>query len=90
MRKFESRVDKGVLFGYSSTRKAYKCYNLRSNKVVESISVTIDETCGRELKEEENELMEQLYKEEVEGEDEENQTKVEDKVQQMPPNTPSK
>jgi hypothetical protein len=44
MRKFESRVDKGVLVGYSSTRKEYKCYNLRLNKVVESINVTIDET----------------------------------------------
>jgi hypothetical protein len=45
MGKFESRVDKGVLAGYSSTRKAYKCYNMRLNKVVESINVTIDETC---------------------------------------------
>jgi hypothetical protein len=46
MGKFDSRVDKGVLVGYSSTRKAYKCYNLRLNKVVESINVTIDETGG--------------------------------------------
>jgi hypothetical protein len=52
MRKFESRLDKVVLVGYSSTRKAYKCYNLRLNKFVESINVTIDETGGRELKEE--------------------------------------
>jgi hypothetical protein len=44
MRKFDSRVDKGILVGYSSTRKAYKCYNLRLNKVLESINVTIDET----------------------------------------------
>jgi hypothetical protein len=49
---------------------------------VESINVTIDETGGRELKEEENESMEQLYEEEikdeeeVEGEDEEDQTEV--------------
>jgi hypothetical protein len=64
MGKFDSRVDKGVLVGYSSTRKAYKCYNLRLNKVVESINVTIDETGGQELKEEENESMEQLYEEE--------------------------
>jgi hypothetical protein len=42
MGKFDSRVDKGVLVGYSSTRKSYKCYNLRLNKVVESINVTID------------------------------------------------
>jgi transposase InsO family protein len=44
MGKFDSRVDKGILVGYSSTRKAYKCYNLRLNKVVERINVTIDET----------------------------------------------
>jgi transposase InsO family protein len=44
MGNFDSRVDKGVLVGYSSTRKEYKCYNLILNKVVESIIVTIDET----------------------------------------------
>jgi hypothetical protein len=44
MGKFDSDVDKGVLFGYSSTRKVYKCYNMRLNKVVESINVTIYET----------------------------------------------
>jgi hypothetical protein len=47
MGKFDSSVDKGVCVGYSSIRKAYKCYNLILNKVVESINVTIDET-GRQ------------------------------------------
>jgi hypothetical protein len=70
MGKFDSRVDKGVLVGYSSTRKTYKCYNLRLNKVVERINVTIDEIGGQELKEEENESMEQLYEEEAEDEEE--------------------
>jgi hypothetical protein len=70
MGKFDSRVDKGVIVGYSSTRKAYKCYNLRLNKVVESINVTIDETDRQVLKEEENESMEQLYEEEAEDEKE--------------------
>jgi hypothetical protein len=37
---------------------------------VERINVTIDETGGRELKEEENESMEQLYEEEAEDEEE--------------------
>jgi transposase InsO family protein len=96
MGKFDSHVDKGVLVGYSSTRKAYKCYNLRLNKVVESINVTIDETGRQELKEEENESMEQLYEEEaedekeVEGEDEEDPTEAEEQVQQVPPKTPSR
>jgi hypothetical protein len=70
MGKFDSHVDKGVLIGYSITRKAYKCYNPILNKFVESINVTIDETCRKELKEEENESMEQLYKEEEEDEEE--------------------
>jgi hypothetical protein len=59
-------VDKGVLVGYSSTRKAYKCYNLRLNKVVERINIKIDEINRQELKEEENESMEQLYEQEAE------------------------
>jgi hypothetical protein len=43
MGKFDSRVDKGILVGYSSTRKAYKCYNLILKNFVESINVTYDE-----------------------------------------------
>jgi hypothetical protein len=96
MGKFDSHVYKGVFFGYSSRREEYKCYNLRLNKVVKSINVTIDEIGRRELKEEENESMEQLYEEEaeyekeVEEEDKENLTKEEDQVQQVPPKTPSR
>ena len=66
MGNFDSRVYKGVLSGYSSTRKEYKCYNLRLNNVVESINVTIDETCIPESKKEENQSTEQLFEEEDE------------------------
>jgi hypothetical protein len=96
MGKFDSRVDKGILVGYSSTRKTYECYNLRLNKVVEIINVTIDETGRLESKKEENKSMEQLFEEEdekeeeEEDEDEENPTEVEEKVQQVSPKTPSK
>jgi hypothetical protein len=69
MGKFDSCLDKGVLLRYSSTRKTYKCYILRLNKVVENINVTNDETDGRELKEDETESMEQLYEEEAEDEE---------------------
>jgi hypothetical protein len=61
---------------------------------VESINVTIDETCRLESKEEENESMEQPFEEEaedekeVEEEDEENLTETEEKVQQVSPKTP--
>jgi hypothetical protein len=67
MEKFESCVEKGVPIGYSSTRKAYKCYNLRLNKVLESINVTIDET-GRPESKEENESMKQSLEEESKDE----------------------
>jgi hypothetical protein len=73
-------MDKRILVGYSSTRKECKCYNLRWNKVVESINVTIDETGRPESKEEEKKSLEQLFEEEdekeveEEDEDEENLT----------------
>jgi transposase InsO family protein len=44
MGKLDSCVDKGVLVGYSSTRKEYTCYNLRLKNFVESINETIDKT----------------------------------------------
>jgi hypothetical protein len=96
MGKFDSRVDKGILVGYSSTRKAYKCYNLRLRKVVESINITIDEISRPESKEEENKSMKQLFEEEDEKEeeeeyeDEDNLTELEEQVQQVSPKTPSK
>jgi hypothetical protein len=83
-------------YGYSSTRKTYKCYNLRLNKVLEIINVTIDETGRPESKKEENKSMEQLFEEEdekeeeEEDEDEENLVEVEEQVQQVSPKTPIK
>jgi hypothetical protein len=50
MGKFDSQVDKGILVGYSRKRKAYKCFNLRLNKIVERINVTNDETDGHGTK----------------------------------------
>jgi rRNA maturation endonuclease Nob1 len=96
MGKFDSHVDKGILVGYSSTRKAYKFFNLRLNKVVERINVTVDEIGGHKIKEEEKESVEQVYEEEAkdeevtEGEYEEDQIEVEEKEQKVPPKTPSK
>jgi hypothetical protein len=95
MGKFDSRVDKGVLVGYSSTRKAHKCYTIRLNKAVQSINVTIDETGILESKEEENKSMELLFEEEeaedeVEEEYEENLKETEEQVQQVSPKTPNK
>jgi hypothetical protein len=95
MGKFDSRVDKGILVGYSSSRKAYKCFNLRLNKLVESINVTIDETGGCKIKEENKDSLEQVSEEEVkeeeeEEEDEEGQSEEEQQDLQAPPKTPSR
>ena len=44
MGKLDSRTDEGILVGYSCSRKAYKCYNFRLRRIVESINVRIDES----------------------------------------------
>jgi hypothetical protein len=41
--KFESREDKGIFLGYSPRSKAYRFYNKRLHKIVESINVKIYE-----------------------------------------------
>ena len=41
--KFDSRSDKGIFLGYSSTSKAYRVYNKRIIKVMETVNVVIDE-----------------------------------------------
>lgn len=42
--KFYSWVDEGIFIRYSTRRKAYKCYNNRLWKLVESIDVNINES----------------------------------------------
>jgi regulator of extracellular matrix RemA (YlzA/DUF370 family) len=41
--KFDPRSDEGIFLGYSSNKKAYKCYNLRLLNIVESANVKIDD-----------------------------------------------
>ena len=40
--KFDSRIDEGIFLGYATTSKAYKCYNLRLQKMVESLDVRME------------------------------------------------
>ena len=42
--KLDSRTNEGILVGYSCSRKAYKCYNFKLRKIVESIDFKIDES----------------------------------------------
>ena len=39
--KFEARADEGIILGYSSRKKGYKCCYKRLRKIVEFIDVVI-------------------------------------------------
>ena len=41
--KFDSRIDEEMFQGYSSTRKAYRVYNKRTMKVMETMNAVTDE-----------------------------------------------
>ena len=42
--KFDSRNDEGIFLGYSSLSKAYRVYNKKTMKVMETVNVVIDES----------------------------------------------
>lgn len=42
--KFDSRLDEGIFLGYYLRSKAYRCYNKRLKRIVESENVRVDET----------------------------------------------
>ena len=42
--KFDSMSDEGIFLGYSSISKAYRVYNKRTMKVMETMNVVIDES----------------------------------------------
>lgn len=47
--KFDPRSDEGIFIGYSPNKKAYKCYNLRLHKMVESANVKINDLKLRQV-----------------------------------------
>jgi hypothetical protein len=36
------RLDEGIFLGYASTKKAYRCYNIRLHKIFKSADVKVD------------------------------------------------
>ena len=44
MGKFDSRSDEGIFLGYSSISKAYRVYDKRTMKVMETVNAVIDES----------------------------------------------
>ena len=41
--KFDAIYDEGIFLGYVSTKKAYRCYNIRLDNIVESEDVKVDD-----------------------------------------------
>lgn len=67
--KFHSRSDVGIFLGYSTRSKAYKCYNKRLHKLVESANVRVDEERNqKEIVLEIDYQKEECCKEEIEEE----------------------
>jgi hypothetical protein len=55
--KFDPKSDEGIFLGYSSTSRAYRVFNKRTETVMESINVVIDdEEVERPSSGEENQL----------------------------------
>ena len=48
--KFDARSDEGMFLGYDPNKKAYKCFNFRLHKVVESADVKVDELKKQKVK----------------------------------------
>ena len=69
--KFDSRTDEGIFLGYSSSKKAYRCYNLKLQKIIESASVIVDDTKPRKIKIQEDENDEAIDDKEEDSQEEE-------------------
>jgi hypothetical protein len=52
--QFDARSDEGIFLGYASTKKAYRCYNIRLHKIVESVDVKVDDLKMIRIKHQEN------------------------------------
>ena len=48
--KFDARSDEGIFLGYASKKNAYRCYNLRSHKIVEIADAKIDDLKTQKIK----------------------------------------
>ena len=88
--------DEGIFVGFSSKRKASKCYNLRLGKVVETINVKIDESILSPNRQEdfdeqdEGEVIQEEEEEENQEEKQQDEEESEEWSNQQVPQTPSK
>ena len=85
--KLEARADEGILLGYSPHSKAYKCYNKKLGRIVDSIDVVVDEkgyiprqVHHEDIEEDEGYPQRQNDEEEEPQEELEEQTRIEEKT----------
>ena len=71
MGKFHDRTDEGIILGYSTERRAYKCYNKCLRRIFERIDVKVDEELPLDLSNiEEDEVDDGLSDEEQDANEE--------------------
>lgn len=54
--KLGAKSDEGIILGYSTKRKVYKCLNFNINKIMESANIRVDEFVEKNEEECKNEL----------------------------------
>ena len=54
--KFNVKFDEGIFLGYSNKSKAYKCLNLSTHKIIESVHMKINEFAKKSDKQRRKEL----------------------------------
>ena len=58
--KFDSQSNEGIFLGYFSTSKAYRVYNKRTKKVMETVNVVIDESLESDFEKLSEEISEKI------------------------------
>ena len=89
--KSSSRTNEGIFLGYSTERRAYKCYNKRLRRSVESIDVRVDEELPLDLSNnEEDEVDDGLSNEEQDANEETENEENEHPVNKQAPSSVGK
>ena len=78
--KFDSGIDEGIFLRYSSTKREYICYNLKLQKIIESVSVTIDDTKSIRIQIQESEDVQETNDEEINDKHKEESSLEEDSL----------
>ena len=73
LRKFDASSDEGIFLGYASTKKEYRCYNLRLHNIFEILDVKVDD-----LKTKKSKHQETISENEDEDEDDDESVTQED------------